>query len=66
MLIAGENGLPEREDDEFLAELFLGGFSDLTDALFRDAQFVRDSDSFPEAAPSGHKKTHFRAEVGLA
>ena len=23
------------------------------------------SDSFPEAAPSGHKKTHFRVEVGL-
>ena len=21
--------------------------------------------SFPEAAPSGHKKTHFRVEVGL-
>jgi hypothetical protein len=26
----------------------------------------KSSHSFPEAAPSGQKKTHFRAEVGLA
>jgi hypothetical protein len=25
----------------------------------------KSSDSFPEAAPSGQKKAHFRAEVGL-
>ncbi len=25
----------------------------------------KSSDSFPEAAPLGHKKTHFRLEVGL-
>jgi hypothetical protein len=28
-------------------------------------EYGKSSDSFPEAAPSGHKKTHFRAEVGL-
>lgn len=28
-------------------------------------EYGKSSDSFPEAAPSGHKKTHFRVEVGL-
>jgi hypothetical protein len=28
-------------------------------------EYGKSSDSFPEAAPSGRKKTHFRAEVGL-
>jgi hypothetical protein len=28
-------------------------------------EYGKSSDSFPEAGPSGHKKSHFRAEVGL-
>src|SRR5262245_38997328 len=29
-------------------------------------EYGKNSHSPPEAAPSGHKKTHFRVEVGLA
>lgn len=41
-LAAGEEGLPEGEDYEVFAELFLGGLAELADAFFGNAQLGGD------------------------
>lgn len=41
-LAAGEDALPQGKNDERVTELRFGGFADLPDALFRDAQLDGD------------------------